>query len=271
MRDGRNGIFFWALWEPKRLSMAAAAGGWVDGWIQDTRAVALLFAGAKRAPSCGERGFASIAVFNEQLDRFLVYKSIISLLYLGSNSDDPWLVLPEADILGSLTRGPSRDWGGVSQQRMKTISALSTRAPSPCSSSCSKRRDCMRRGFEKLRLTQRAIPLPMLRGLRTGGGPKSIKGIKSSPASSLLTLPRRVGGEWPVTKTSGEVLLCAVGRDRTGGPMIRAGQGAGTFDPRAPPPLSQWLFGGGGDMVMRELVYGERVGAGTVHVQLTTF
>ena len=29
MRDGRNGIFFWALWEPKRLSMAAAGG--VDG------------------------------------------------------------------------------------------------------------------------------------------------------------------------------------------------------------------------------------------------
>lgn len=107
MRDGRNGIFFWALWEPKRLSMAAAAGGWVGGWMDtNARAVALLFARAKRAPSCGERGFASIAVFNEQLDRFLVYKSIISLLYLGSNSDDPWLVLAEADIPGSLTRGP---------------------------------------------------------------------------------------------------------------------------------------------------------------------
>ena len=50
MRDGRNGIFFWALWEPKRLSMAAAAGGWVGGWMDtNARAVALLFAGAKQA------------------------------------------------------------------------------------------------------------------------------------------------------------------------------------------------------------------------------
>ena len=64
-------------------------------------------------------------------------------------------------------------------------------------------------------------------------------------------------------------------RRRTGSnwrPDDSGGQGAGTFwPPRAPPPIKPLAVWGGGDMVMRELVYGERVGAGTVHVQLTTF
>ena len=177
------------------------------------------------------------------------------------------VVLAKADTPGSHLHEARPCIGGASQQGMNTISPCLQEHPHPVRHHAAIEGTACEEVSKSSVFPRQAIALPMWCGVRRGGEKKYKRDKKLTSQLPFDLTPK---GWWGVAGY--ENLRRGFTMRRRAGSNWRPDDsgrpGGGDFWPPRDPPIKPLAVWGGGDVVMRKLVYGGRVGAGRVHVQL---